>query len=151
MPTPTLPPLPPVPANGFFIALPGEWNWLVKSLEAIYAALGIIYVNEEILMSTVADLKAAADKLAANGAALATEVGTLHTAVEGLITAFDNVKGGMSAADQATLDAAVGEVTNAATDLATQTGTLSSTEADTSAANPPAPAPAPTPAPAPAP
>jgi hypothetical protein len=92
-------------------------------------------------MSTIADLTAAANQLAANDAALATEVGVLHTAVENLISVFNSVKGGLNAADQQALDAATQQVVSASADLATETTTLSQIGTDVGTANPPAPAP----------
>ncbi len=93
-------------------------------------------------MATIADLKTAADTLATNEAALATEVGTLSVAVGNLVTVVGDLRasGGLSVADQAQLDAAVQEVTDASTDVATQTGTLASDETSaTGAATPPTP------------
>lgn len=97
-------------------------------------------------MATIADLKTAADNLAANEAALATEVGSLVGAIESLVAVVDALRksGSLSAEAQAQLDAAVQEVTNAGGDVATQSATLSTEEQHaSSAANPPPPAPAP--------
>lgn len=95
-------------------------------------------------MATLDDLKAAADQLAANEAALATEVGSLSSAVERLVVVVGDLRssGGLTPAQQAELDAAVEEVTTASADLATQTGGLATEEQHaTDAANPPPPVP----------
>lgn len=102
-----------------------------------------------ILVSTIADLKAAADQLAANNAALTTEWQALSVSIDNLVSAFSGVKNsaGMNSTDQAMLDAAVQQVTDAASSLATQTQSMSgeaarADEADGAAAppaeNPPA-------------
>lgn len=149
MPTSTLI-LQPLPdwssLNVPIILFPAQWHVLGLTLAALHAdneanavTLADLKTKLGALMSTVADLKAATDQLTAADHALASEVGVLHTSVEGLVTAFDQVKGGLSQADQATLDAAVSQVVDASTDLATQTGTLTSTGADVDTANPPTP------------
>lgn len=95
------------------------------------------------LVASITQLKSSADQLRDTQSALATEVGTLSTAVDGLIAAFENVKGGLSAEDQATLDAAVNEITEASTALAASTVSLSAEQDKTTAANPPPAPPAP--------
>lgn len=65
-------------------------------------------------MGTIADLTAVAQ-------AVADDDGALKTAIDGLVTAFNTaVQGGqLSAADQAALDAAIQNLTNAHASLAT--------------------------------
>lgn len=98
-----------------------------------------------IAVSTITDLKAAADALVTAESGLATEVGSLTTAVESLVTVVGQLRAGgaLSAADQASLDAAVQEVTNTSTDLATETASLSTEQTHAQAAATPPPAPGP--------
>jgi peptidoglycan hydrolase CwlO-like protein len=98
-----------------------------------------------IAMSTITELKTAADALVTADAVLATEVGSLTTAVEGLVTVVGTLRAGgaLSAADQASLDAAVQEVTDSSTGLATETASLSTEQAHAQTAATPPPAPGP--------
>lgn len=88
MPTPTLPPLPPVPAPGFFVLMPNEWAWLVKVLEATYAALGTIHSTQETIMATAEELQASLDRNTADtnaaAAAIGTEIDQLKAAIAAL-------------------------------------------------------------------
>ena len=104
---------------------------VIKSLITLVSKISdvlplFIIQKDGIYMSTINDLKAASDALVLNEQALATEVGQLVTSVDGLIAAFDAIKasGGLSAADQDTLDTAVAMVVDASTDLANQTASI---------------------------
>jgi hypothetical protein len=94
--------------------------------ETVLSSLDAIVEIRETIMATIADLTAAAQALTDGDHALAAEVGVLTTAVTSLRALYDALvaKGGLSAADQTALDAAVTSVTTASTDLATQTATL---------------------------
>lgn len=111
----------------------------------LLGALNVRFQEAITAMATVADLKTAADTLAANEAALATEVGSLTNSVEALVVVVDQLRasGSLSPADQQTLDSAVQEVTDSSAALAGETQNLAREQANADAAANPPPPPAP--------
>jgi len=107
-------------------------------------------------MHTLAELKGVAQALKDQEAALAAEVGLIHTSVDKMITDWDAIKANpstsLTASDQAQFDADMQSIIDTTTDLGLQTASLQSEQKSVDFADSPTPDPVPVPPqPAPAP
>lgn len=98
-------------------------------------------------MSTVQDLAQAANQLVEQGHVMADNIGGIHTAVDRLVNDWEALKANthLSDADQAQMDAAVQEVTDATAELARQAANVAAETQSVDEADPGAPNPLPTP------